>query len=49
MNIQKTFRRLTPAAWIAVAGTVAGVIAFGWFVAQMRHEQAPPLGRVTTA
>ncbi|HET7338974.1 MAG TPA: hypothetical protein VFK22_05460, partial [Candidatus Dormibacteraeota bacterium] len=25
-------RRLTPAAWIAVVGTVAGAVAFGWFV-----------------
>lgn len=27
--------RLTPAAWIALAGAVAGAIAFGWFVSQI--------------
>lgn len=27
--------RLAPAAWIAVVGTVAGVVAFAWYVSQI--------------
>lgn len=42
-------RRLTPAAWIAVAGTVAGAVAFGLFVSGMPFSKADTGGGVGLA